>query len=213
MGMPGSNLSKIAIILLIIFAILIAVGLLKFGSIFVIFLIYPWVSSGFSELGLNPYLLKMIAIPTTIAFWLAIVYLILSSKKRLRILGVVFVGMLMMFHSLVMFMATREHTAIDQASSLNPANWGVGGFLISSLILLTAGVIVWLLFNAVEDRRTKFFVTCPVIVLMGVFLCTIIVAGAQTPSNWLIFYLTMVVLIFTTAVTALTYHSWFADDF
>jgi len=60
----------------VLFALLILISIIKFSSLIGLFFIYPWVKELLSPVGLNPYVVKAIAIGSTIILWAIIFRLI-----------------------------------------------------------------------------------------------------------------------------------------
>lgn len=101
---------------LIAFALLILIGIIKFGSLLALFFIYPWMSGSLTDAGLNPFVAKAVSIGMSIFLWAVIFGLIIKwrSGKEMwcgiskRTWGIVVLIAFFMFHALTMFTMTRE---------------------------------------------------------------------------------------------------------
>lgn len=92
---------------LIVVSLLILIGLVKFGSLFAFFMIYPYVISEIIGMGINPYLSKIIAFLVAIAILFVIKY-VFSWRAEKRNIGYAILAGLFIVHSLTMFFITRD---------------------------------------------------------------------------------------------------------
>lgn len=107
--MEKINIKRLSWYLLVIGLCLLAlIGLIRFGSLFAFFMVFPWIGEQVVAVtGINSRLANFMAIPATIYMVIAVA-LILSFKSFKRNLGFcMFVAGLLVWH-LAMFAATRD---------------------------------------------------------------------------------------------------------
>lgn len=110
----------------ILFSLLLLISVLKFGSLFGLFFIYPWVTDWLSQAGLNPFIGKAIAVVFTIFLWFVIFRLIFkwgSGNKIFlgiskRTWGVILFIMFFVGQAAMMFYATKDSNFSSEGKAL-----------------------------------------------------------------------------------------------
>lgn len=131
----NGTLRKVYILLAtLLIATLAIISLAKFGSLFPLLMVYWWVTSVISGIGLNDYVVRFIAIPVALISWFVVFKLALARQRYKRYAGIVLLAIFFMTHTAFMFTMTKDDyfVRVSGASAkyytINPLNGKISLF-------------------------------------------------------------------------------------